>query len=126
MTNEKRRIQRVVLSTPVEANLSGFGVMLLDISSSGARVEHAFPVKAGRKMRLIFENDGSPISIECEVVRCRLQKSSISPGKIAYQTGLRFSDPAEEGRGEIRKLIADLVTRGMAVQTSYPASPAGS
>ncbi len=106
--SEKRRIQRLNLDRPIEASLSGLRVMLLDISTAGARVEHSFPMKASRQVKLDFLHDGATISLQCDIVRCRLQKSGLN-GAIVYQSGLRFSDPAEESRLTVRELVASLV-----------------
>lgn len=107
---EKRRLQRLDLVPPSDAKLSGLAVVMLDLSTAGARVEHAFPMKAGQKGRLDFSWEGLELSLQCEIVRTRLQKSTIKPGSIVYHTGLRFTDPAEDSRVKVRHIVASLST----------------
>lgn len=108
---EKRRLHRLELGPPpVEAMLSGLGVSLLDLSTQGARIEHAFPMKAGQRGQLDFSWNGHDLSLQCEVVRTRLQKSTIKAGVIVYNTGLRFTDPVEGSRVRLRELVAGIVT----------------
>ncbi len=109
MTSEKRRIHRFTFESPHPAKLSGLTVSIVDLSTAGAKIEHAFPLQGGRQSRLEFVWAGSGIFVQCEVVRCRLQKSSLQPGTISYASGLRFTDPGEESRDIIRKLVAELV-----------------
>ncbi len=109
MTQEKRRIQRFSLDTPIAAKMSGLAVSLLDLSTAGARIEHSFPLQGGRRSYLEFPWGDEGIQVQCEVVRCRLQKSVRQPGAIIYSSGLRFSDPAEESRETIRRMVAELV-----------------
>ncbi|MBI2212561.1 MAG: PilZ domain-containing protein [Acidobacteria bacterium] len=105
---EKRRLQRLDLKPPSDAKLSGLAVMMLDLSTAGARVEHAFPMKAGQRGKLDFIWNGLELSLQCEVVRTRLQKSTVKPGSIVYHTGLRFTDPAEDSRVKVRHIVASL------------------
>lgn len=103
---EKRRLQRLDLVPPSDAKLSGLGVVMLDLSTAGARVEHQFPMKAGQRGRLDFSWNGMELSLECEVVRTRLQKSTIKAGVIVYHSGLRFTDPSEGSRAQVRHVVA--------------------
>jgi hypothetical protein len=107
---EKRRLQRLDLVPPSDAKLSGLTVVLLDLSTAGARVEHPFPMKAGQRGRLDFSWDGAELSLECEIVRTRLQKSTIKAGAIVYHSGLRFTDPAENSRVKVRHIVASIAT----------------
>lgn len=103
---EKRRLQRLDLVPPSDAKLSGLAVVMLDLSTAGARVEHQFPMKAGQHGRLDFIWNGSELSLQCEVVRTRLQKSTIKAGVIVYHSGLRFTDPSESSRAQVRQIVA--------------------
>jgi hypothetical protein len=107
---DKRRIQRIDLDQPVDANFLNTSVTLLDLSTAGARIEHTAPMKAGRQSRLEFEFGAARIAVLCEVVRSRLQRSSVKGGAIVYQTGLRFVDPAEPARATVRQIVAAIVT----------------
>jgi len=105
---EKRRLQRLDLVPPSDAKLAGLAVVMLDLSTAGAKVEHPFPMKAGQRGRLDFSWNGTELSLECEVVRTRLQKSTIKAGVIVYHSGLRFTDPAEASRAQVRHIVASM------------------
>ena len=107
---DKRRVQRIDLESPVSACFSNVEVSLLDLSTSGARIEHPAPMKTGRQARLEFSLRGSLVEVLCEIVRSRLQKSNVRQGAIVYQSGLRFVDPAEPSRVTVRQIIASIVT----------------
>ena len=105
---DKRRIQRIDLDQPIAATFLSSEVTLVDLSTAGARIEHAAPMKAGRTSRLAFDFQGAPVSVQCLVVRSRLQKSGIHPGAIVYHTGLRFVDPTEASRAAVRQIVAGI------------------
>jgi hypothetical protein len=109
---EKRRVQRLKLDAPVAALVGNLSVTIVDLSTVGARIEHDFPVTAGKRLALQFALASEKISVQCDVVRCRLQRSSVSTdSSIVYNTGLRFSDPAEPARVQIRAAVAEMVSR---------------
>lgn len=123
---DKRRIQRVDLDQPIEASFTSLDVALVDLSTAGARIEHSSPMKAGRQSKLEFIFDGQSISVLCEVVRSRLQRSSLRAGEIVYQTGLRFVDPGEPSRVSVRQVVAMLVTNRLrGANGSHPRPEAG-
>jgi hypothetical protein len=109
MKSEKRRVQRVMLESPIKGSLSKQGVTLVDLSTAGARVEHTAPIGGRKVVELRFSVDGQQIEIACEVVRSRLQRSAIDGSSIVYSSGLRFSDPGDDSRGTVRALVARLV-----------------
>ncbi|MFA6955126.1 MAG: PilZ domain-containing protein [Thermoanaerobaculia bacterium] len=115
---EKRRLQRLDLVPPSDAKLSGLAVVMLDLSTAGARVEHPFPMKAGQHGRLDFTWNGSSLSLECEIVRTRLQKSTIKAGVIVYHSGLRFTDPSEGSRAQVRNIVAAMASAARAASSS--------
>lgn len=107
---EKRRIQRIRLDQPVSGTVAGVGVKIVDLSTVGVRVEHDFPLTAGRNVRLEFLARGERLQLTCEVVRSRLQRSVTGEsGTIVYNSGLRFVDPHESARAQVRELVASLV-----------------
>jgi hypothetical protein len=107
---DKRRIQRIDLEPPVDASFLNVTVTLIDLSTAGARIEHAAPMKAGRQARLEFDFGSARIGVLCEIVRSRLQRSAVKTGAIVYQTGLRFVDPVEPSRAAVRQIVASIVT----------------
>jgi hypothetical protein len=111
--NDKRIIERIRPDYPLIGQLPTGNVIIADISMIGARVDHQFPLAAGRRVRLDFTAEGEKVSILCDVTRCKLQKSSVS-GKVVYSSGLRFCDLPESTELALRRVIAGFVTRAIA------------
>lgn len=111
---EKRRVQRVQPDYPVIGQLPAGNVIVADLSTVGARVDHQFPLAAGRRVRLEFSCEGERLSVYCDVTRCKLQRSSNKNGAIVYSSGLRFVDLDEESLKALRRVIAGFVTRHLA------------
>lgn len=112
---EKRRIQRVEPDYPVVGQLPAGNVIVADLSIVGARVEHQFPLAAGRRVRLNFSCEGETISLLCDVTRCKLQRSSGRFGVI-YTSGLRFCDPPESSQKALKRVIGAFLTRRLAAR----------
>jgi hypothetical protein len=111
--NDKRIIQRIRPDYPLIGQLPTGNVIIADISMIGARVDHQFPLAAGRRVRLDFAAEGEKLSILCDVTRCKLQKSTVS-GTVVYSSGLRFCDLPESMEQALRRVIAGFVTRAIA------------
>ncbi len=105
--DERRVIQRIRFDSPLTAKIATNRVTLIDVSSTGARIEHDFPLSRGKAVGLEFEFEGVSLHIACTIARCKLENSDHG---VLYRSGLAFdlNDPA---LGEIRKLIASVVTR---------------
>lgn len=117
---EKRRVQRVVPVYPIPASLSDLAVSIVDLSTVGARIEHESPLVGGRIVRLDFSCLAEKFSLQAEVIRCKLHRSSTEAGIVSYNSGLRFSDAREPSREPLRRLIAALLLR--ALEKSAPGS----
>lgn len=107
--NERRRVPRVAFDMVVPATIAGLRVHLLELSNSGARIEHEVPFAVRREMRIRFEQGDDSFELSCEVVRCRLQRSAARPGSVAYSSGLRFTDSTERSREQVRLLVARML-----------------
>lgn len=114
-SGEKRRLQRVEPDYPVIGQLPAGNVMIVDLSIVGARVEHQFPLAAGRRVRLDFGCEGESISLLCDVTRCKLQRSSGRTGVI-YASGLRFCDPPESSAAALKRVITGFLVRTLAAR----------
>jgi hypothetical protein len=89
-------------------------VAILDVSTVGARVEHSFPLAAGRRLRLEFPWREESITLECDVVRCQVQRAGSIAASNAYNSGLRFVEPPGTSRATLVRMITELVTREIA------------
>jgi PilZ domain-containing protein len=68
--------------------LSKRNVRLMDLSTTGARVEHAFPLSLGKRARFEFLCNGDRLCLQAEVVRSRLAR--VSAAERVFCSGLRF------------------------------------
>ncbi|MFA6955113.1 MAG: PilZ domain-containing protein [Thermoanaerobaculia bacterium] len=113
--SERRIIQRIRFDSPLTAKIATNRVTLVDVSATGARVEHDFPLSSGKAVQLEFEFEGASMHIRCTVARCKLEKGD---GVALYRSGLAFAldDPA---LADIRALIASVVTRDFAARKAH-------
>ena len=107
MEKDKRKARRIHFMEPVEASLSHNPVNLVDLSSSGARIQHAeaLPFNREKKFMLHFKYEGERFSLNCQLVRSRFEKSA---RQLAYTTGVRFVDLTEEAHEALWGLLAML------------------
>jgi hypothetical protein len=115
-----RRAKRVRLFSPIGAKIDGAKVTVVDISSIGVRLEHGFPLTVGSHVDVVFESDtdDSFVSVPCEVVRCKLDKS-IFKDRISYTSGLRFSDPDGIEVHELMNLVSRVVKEDLDARKEY-------
>ena len=86
-----RRVQRIRFPQPVVARLGSAQVALVDLSVLGARVEHHSSLPSGTHTRLSFTWEDEPISIDCRIVRSRVERFSTgSDGLTIYHAGVEL------------------------------------
>lgn len=112
-----RRVQRVHLAQPLVAKLGLTPVVLVDISTLGARVEHHVPLASGGRSRLIFDFDDSEIDVNCRIVRSRLERFSVgADGLTVYHSGLEFEEIAADVKSHLKQMIGRFITRALEEQ----------
>ena len=87
----RRRAERIRLSKPFVCRLGSHGVVLIDISNFGARIEHYTLLERGseRPLRLRWNDD--QIAMPSEIVSCRIERFVPGDqGLTVYRSGLRF------------------------------------
>lgn len=117
--SRSRRVQRVHLALPVNARFGSTQVVVVDISVLGARVEHHIPLGTvtGASANLSFTWDDELVSVDCRVVRSRLERFSVgSDGLTVYHSGLEFLDPATETRESLKRIIGRFIARALEEQ----------
>ena len=92
--DEKRNARRIHLATPVDASLSHIPVSLVDLSTSGARIQHGNPLAftAGKRYSLEFICEGESFILRCQVVRSRMEQARATNRQLVYTSGVRFVD----------------------------------
>ncbi|MEO8218660.1 MAG: PilZ domain-containing protein [Acidobacteriota bacterium] len=111
-SRERRTVQRIHFDRPLRATVANGKVGIVDLSISGARVQHDFALTSGKQMRLDFEWNSRRVILSCRVVRCRLEKSSEQQA-VTYLSGLRFTDGEEIRSSPLRDLIAEQVSQDL-------------
>ena len=115
---ERRRLQRIRFTEPLLGITPHGAVSIVDLSISGLRAEHPFPLGAGRTIRIDLEWNGEPVSVHCDVLRCRLERRSVTNG-FTYASGLRFTG-SSNGSISPREMMVQLVTQAMLDQRPRP------
>lgn len=107
---EKRNARRIHLTEPVAASLSHFSVSLIDLSTSGARIQHDSPLAftPGKRFNLEFRCEGESFTLLCQVVRSRMEQHRTVDRKPVYTSGVRFIDLDEPSIERLWGLIGVL------------------
>ena len=112
-----RRVQRIRFPQPVVARLGSAQVALVDLSVLGARVEHHSSLPSGTHTRLSFRWDDEPISVDCRIVRSRVERFSTgSDGLTVYHAGVEFENVDEATLERIKSLISIFISRALEEQ----------
>ena len=98
---ERRRVERLLLTPPVSGRVQDHAVRLLDIGEHGTRIEHDEPLIAGGPHKLRFEWDGDEIVVDCTVVH------SEENGR-GFTTGVKWSGRTPES---IRRVVSSVADR---------------
>ncbi|MGA7614484.1 MAG: PilZ domain-containing protein [Thermoanaerobaculia bacterium] len=116
---ERRKRQRVQLARPLVGRVGTLGVLVVDVSESGARVEHYTRLKTGQSSRFRLESEHGTIHATCIVVSCKVHRFAPGDdGLTVYQSGLLFTDFESESATVLKKVVGVLVTRGLAEQVA--------
>jgi hypothetical protein len=112
-----RRVQRIHLAQPLIARLGSAHVVLVDLSVVGARVEHHVPLIAGAYSHLSFQWDEYPITVDCRIVRSRLERFSAgADGMTVYHSGLEFEGLTPDTSARIKEMIGSFIMRALEEQ----------
>lgn len=111
-SDNKRHIERVRLYAPITASVEEQRITVLDVSEAGARIEHPFPLSTGTSTQMVIDYNGGQVTVECEVVRCKLDKSIIG-GTPSYTSGLRFVNPDDPSIDLLIELLHKVVTEDL-------------
>ena len=108
---ERRRVQRITVDGAIQGTMMGLPASAIDLSALGLQLEHEFPLAVGRKVRFDFLYEGEKFSVDCEVVRCKMQKSAKDPKKIVYHSGLIYGENCDAVKFSIRRVLASIMFR---------------
>jgi|GEM_PF-273839 len=104
---ERRAAERAKLSNAVIARFGTMGVLVIDVSDTGALVEHYSRCQNGSERVLRLEWDEGEVSARCRIVRSAVHRfSSGDDGLTVFRSGLRFLDEAASFVESLRKMIS--------------------
>jgi len=109
----RRKSERLRFDKPLGARFETVEVTIVDISFEGARIEHDFPLPAGKRVKLDFFWEENEISLRCLVIRCKLEKRG---NDAIYSSGVRFDGNDEETMAILRDYLKEIVERDFAAR----------
>ncbi|HYO79162.1 MAG TPA: hypothetical protein VE010_22045, partial [Thermoanaerobaculia bacterium] len=72
---------------------------------------------AGAVTRLVFEWEGRPVTLECRIVRSRLERFSVGPeGLTVYHSGLEFEKVSASAKAQLKQMIGGFISRALEEQ----------
>ena len=106
---DRRHARRLPIEPPIAGDLSHIPVSVVDLSTSGARIQHdaALVFQPGKRFVLEFRCDGEKFRINCNVARSRLDINKSAHRKV-YTSGVRFIDMDRETSERLWGLIGVL------------------
>jgi hypothetical protein len=113
---ERRSNQRVRLFTPVTASTEQGSVRLLDLSSTGARMEHLFPLRVGSEITLRLDYEQTHLEVEASVVRSRIQQKA---RRTTYTSAVHFATEDHTVLDAVSSLIRAIVQDDFPARVSY-------
>lgn len=115
--DDRRHARRLRLEPPVAGDLSHIPVSVVDLSTSGARIQHDTPLvfQPGKRFFLHFSCDGEQFHVRCTVARSRLDIHSSAARKV-YTTGVHFKDLDQDTAERLWGLIGLLAIDVLAHQ----------
>lgn len=115
-----RANRRVSPSRKLYGRVGSTGVLVVDLSERGARLEHYNKrFGTGERIRFQFEFEGTSLSLPAEVRHSRVVR--FLPGEegvTVYRSGIQFVAIDEANLSHVREVIATIVKRGLAEQVA--------
>ena len=107
MQEERRRAVRHPVPGRVEGTVTAeIATALVDVSASGALVEHVHAMRPGYVYRVRFVAPEAAVDLTCRAVRSsvvRMQPAEGTETELVYRTGLEFIEP---DAGAVHRLLA--------------------
>jgi c-di-GMP-binding flagellar brake protein YcgR len=117
---ERRRATRTTLPQPVPVRVRGQAaqeVRLLDLSLTGARIEHLGAVQPGSPCVLEFPAGRSPLALSARVARSRAlgdREDSTGTPQRRYESGLMFVEVTPDQQATLARIVEWLTLGGTA------------
>lgn len=116
---ERRKKMRIALTRGVIARFGSMGVIMIDASETGARIEHFTRLEIGRKAQLRFEWKGADILVDAVVVSCRVHRFVHGEqGATVFQSGIFFAEYEGDAQAKLKDMVSTAVARSLAEQVA--------
>jgi len=116
---ERRKKQRIQLTRALIGRFGVMGVVILDITEAGARIEHFDRLDLRKRASFRLDWQQQTIETTAEVRSCRIHRfASGDQGATVYQSGLFFTDYVGEAQAKLRELTTFVVARSLAEQVA--------
>ncbi len=121
---ERRRSLRIKIRAPVHSQvLAVLEARLVDLSATGALVEHVGPIRPGSACELVIADAPGAEHLRCRIVRSMVTQpqQAAATREIRYQSGVEFVDlkPAQS------QFVEAMIRRHRGGDAGGSASPAG-
>lgn len=114
--SRQRRVHRIRLGHPIIARFATQGVVLIDLSLDGAKIEHNETMNTGLEGKLSFDWEDERIELACRVTRCRLERlAGGRDGLTIYHSGLYFTDRGSSAVS-LKKIVSLHISRALEEQ----------
>ncbi|HEY8132733.1 MAG TPA: hypothetical protein VII12_12680 [Thermoanaerobaculia bacterium] len=116
---ERRKKQRIQLTRGLIGRFGVMGVVVLDLTDLGARIEHFDRLDVRKKAQFRLDWQKRTIETTAQVTSCRVHRfASGEEGVTVYQSGLCFADYVGESQARLRELTTFVVARSLAEQVA--------
>lgn len=102
---ELRISERFRTSEPLAGSFGSASVTLVDVSSAGAQIEHAQPLRIGTRARLWFKRGEVAVSVTAHSLWSHLSKTPNAQGKYLYVSGLRLEYETRDFHHALQTLL---------------------
>jgi hypothetical protein len=115
----RRRAERIRLTESIVARLGTQGVVMIDISNLGARIEHYHRLQVGDRRSLRLEIGELVTMLDSRVASSRVHRfASGDNGLTVYRSGLEFVGDESENQEAVRKFVKSMRAQTLVEQVA--------
>ena len=111
---ERRKVQRIRFSEPLEGRVRGRRVDILDLSTDGMSIQQPMAVKSGAAVDVEIDWNGETIRAAASVTRCTLSHYTEGPKSVpVHHSGLLFTTIEEADAKRLLALLEHFLRRSL-------------
>lgn len=108
--SELRHAERFVVVEPLSGTYGPTPVTIMNLSTTGAQIEHPHPLRVGTRGKLAFTRGDIATTIQGTTMWSRLSKHADASGRYLYTSGIRV----DSGNQDLAIALNGLFKRGVA------------